>query len=68
MRSLYYELDGKTLSVDVTNMRHFTWYTVSVWACRAQAENETREKYDDLWCSERQFYTFLTLEMRKLDR
>ncbi|KAI8438726.1 hypothetical protein MSG28_011139, partial [Choristoneura fumiferana] len=61
--SLYYKLSGDARSLTVNNMRHFTWYTVSVWACRAQHANESDRDYADDWCSERAFYTFRTLEL-----
>lgn len=44
-------------------MRHFTWYTVNVWACRSKYENENDEEYSDIWCSKRAFNTFRTLEL-----
>ncbi|XP_073957098.1 LOW QUALITY PROTEIN: insulin-like receptor [Choristoneura fumiferana] len=64
--SLYYKLSGDARSLTVNNMRHFTWYTVSVWACRAQHANESDRDYADDWCSERAFYTFRTLELFQL--
>ncbi|KAJ0182393.1 hypothetical protein K1T71_001762 [Dendrolimus kikuchii] len=67
VQSLYYELSGSTQSLTVTNMRHFTWYTVSIWACRNKHENETQEAYDESWCSERASYTFRTLELPNAD-
>ncbi|KAG6450517.1 hypothetical protein O3G_MSEX006612 [Manduca sexta] len=67
VKSLYYELDGKTESLTVDSMRHFTWYTVNIWACRARADNETKEQYDDTWCSERAYYTFRTSELPNAD-
>ncbi|XP_073958347.1 insulin-like receptor isoform X2 [Choristoneura fumiferana] len=65
--SLYYKLSGDARSLTVNNMRHFTWYTVSVWACRAQHANESDRDYADDWCSERAFYTFRTLELLTVD-
>ncbi|XP_075974749.1 insulin-like receptor [Anticarsia gemmatalis] len=67
VKSLYFELSGNVLNLTVQNMRHFTWYTVNIWACRAQHANETQADYDQTWCSERSFNTFRTLERVNAD-
>ncbi|KAL0901343.1 hypothetical protein ABMA27_006622 [Loxostege sticticalis] len=67
VQSLYYELSNNTTSLTVTDMRHFTWYTVNVWACRSKYENENDEEYSDIWCSKRAFNTFRTLELANVD-
>ncbi|XP_063823056.1 insulin-like receptor isoform X2 [Ostrinia nubilalis] len=67
VQSLYYELSNNTKSLTVTDMRHFTWYTVNVWACRHKYENESDEEYADTWCSKRAFNTFRTLELTNVD-
>ncbi|XP_038207553.1 insulin-like growth factor 1 receptor isoform X1 [Zerene cesonia] len=60
VKSLYYELSGDTHSLTVDNLRHFTWYTVNIWACRKKEENES--------CStERAYYNFRTLERLNVD-
>ncbi|CAG9135656.1 unnamed protein product [Plutella xylostella] len=60
VRTVYFELSGTSLSLTIPKLRHFTWYTVSVWACREKVDNETRKAYDTLWCSERAHDTFRT--------
>lgn len=67
VQSLYYDLSGKARYLTVQNMRHFTWYTVSIWACRNKHENESKQSYEKTWCSEREFYTFRTLELPNAD-
>lgn len=65
VKSLYYELEGSARSLTVDSLRHFTWYTVNVWACRERHENESAEAYDRERCSQRAHYTFRTLERRE---
>lgn len=65
VKSQYYVLDGNTRSLTVTGMRHFTWYTVNVWACRERQPNETDSAYEETWCSDRSYNTFRTMEKRK---
>ncbi|XP_061385952.1 insulin-like receptor isoform X3 [Danaus plexippus] len=67
VKSLYYDLEGSARSLTVENLRHFTWYTVNVWACRERDANETYEAYERSWCSERAHYTFRTLERSNAD-
>ncbi|XP_049874642.1 insulin-like peptide receptor isoform X2 [Pectinophora gossypiella] len=67
VKAQYYELDGNTRFLTVRNMRHFTWYTVNVWACREQQDNETAEAYAETWCSERSYNTFRTMELPNAD-
>lgn len=62
VKSLYFDLDGNTTALTVTHMRHFTWYTVNIWACRAQHVNESAEAYEPIWCSDRTYNTFRTPE------
>lgn len=45
-------------------MRHFTWYTVNVYACRAKQGNESDEDV----CSERGYNTFRTQELCEFNR
>ncbi|CAG4978004.1 unnamed protein product [Parnassius apollo] len=67
VKSLYYELDGNTRSLLVENMRHFTWYTVNLWACREKQDYEPIDNYKETWCSGRTFNTFRTLELPNAD-
>ncbi|XP_045769194.1 insulin receptor-like isoform X2 [Maniola jurtina] len=67
VKSLYYDLDGSVRSLRVENMRHFTWYTVNIWACREKHENESQSDYELLFCSTRAHYTFRTLEGENAD-
>ncbi|XP_022822155.1 insulin-like receptor isoform X1 [Spodoptera litura] len=67
VKSLYFELGGKVQTLKVTNMRHFTWYTVSIWACRSRHENESVADYNDKWCSNRSYNTFRTPERVNAD-
>ncbi|XP_041975458.1 insulin-like receptor isoform X2 [Aricia agestis] len=67
VRSLYYDLPGSSRSLRAEQLRHFTWYSVYVWACREQHANETDEDYNKNWCSERAQYTFRTLERQDAD-
>ncbi|XP_072941369.1 insulin-like receptor isoform X2 [Epargyreus clarus] len=67
VKSLYYNLDGSATSLTVDNMRHFTWYTVNIWSCRAQQDNEDVGDYQAHWCSDRAYYTFRTLEKVNAD-
>ncbi|XP_049691896.1 insulin-like receptor isoform X1 [Helicoverpa armigera] len=67
VKSFYFELGGKVNSLKVTNMRHFSWYTVNIWACRAKHENETEQAYVKTWCSKRAFNTFRTTERVNAD-
>ncbi|KAJ8735724.1 hypothetical protein PYW07_007344 [Mythimna separata] len=68
VESLYFELSGDTKSLTVTNMRHFTWYTVNVYACRAKHEKEQPEVYEATWCSKHSAYnSFRTLELVNAD-
>lgn len=67
VKSLYYELDGSTRTLTVKNMRHFTWYTVNIWACRNKDLNETDPVYAENWCSVRAYNTFRTLELPNTD-
>ncbi|XP_053611419.1 insulin receptor-like isoform X2 [Plodia interpunctella] len=61
VKSLFYELNTRTLSLKVSHLRHCTWYTVNVWACRQKDNNDTD------WCSERAYFTFRTLELAGAD-
>ncbi|CAH2050646.1 unnamed protein product, partial [Iphiclides podalirius] len=67
VRSVYYELDGATRTLLVENMRHFTWYTVNLWACREKQDYEPPDNYKKTWCSGRAFNTFRTLELPNAD-
>ncbi|CAH2236371.1 jg10751 [Pararge aegeria aegeria] len=67
VKSLYYDLEGGARSLTVENMRHFTWYTVNVWACREKHENETQGDYEMSFCSPRAHYTFRTMEKLNAD-
>ncbi|XP_026320144.1 insulin receptor-like isoform X2 [Hyposmocoma kahamanoa] len=67
VKSLYYVLDKNTESLKVDHMRHFTWYTVNVWACRAKQANESDADYADAWCSDRAYNTFRTQELLNAD-
>ncbi|XP_026738926.1 insulin-like receptor isoform X2 [Trichoplusia ni] len=67
VKSLYYKLGGEARTLTATKMRHFTWYTVSIWACRAKHINETDKDYNDSMCSDRAFYTFRTMERVNAD-
>ncbi|XP_045527669.1 insulin-like receptor isoform X1 [Pieris brassicae] len=67
VKSLYYEVGGNQRSIFVENLRHFTWYTVNIWACRKKHDNETVDDYNESWCSERAFYNFRTLEQLNAD-
>ncbi|CAH2989241.1 unnamed protein product [Chilo suppressalis] len=67
VQSLYYELPSNNTSLTVRDMRHFTWYTVNVWACRKREQNEKDQAYSDQWCSKRAFNIFRTLELTNAD-
>ncbi|CAG9796449.1 unnamed protein product [Diatraea saccharalis] len=67
VQSLYYQLSSNTTSLSVHDMRHFTWYTVNVWACRHSEENEQESAYADLWCSKRAYNIFRTQELANAD-
>nr|ATU31392.1 insulin receptor [Maruca vitrata] len=67
VQSLYYELPSNTTSLTVTDMRHFTWYTVNVWACRNKYDSEKDDEFATYWCSKRAFYTFRTNELPDVD-
>ncbi|XP_013197113.2 insulin receptor [Amyelois transitella] len=67
VKSLFYELNTKTMSLKVDQMRHCTWYTVNVWACRQKDPNEEQLYYKETWCSDRAYYTFRTLELAGAD-
>ncbi|XP_046978161.1 insulin receptor-like [Vanessa cardui] len=67
VKTLYYDLEGSARSLTVDNLRHFTWYTVNVWACRERHENETSQIDEREWCSQRAHYTFRTLERLNAD-
>ncbi|VVD05182.1 unnamed protein product [Leptidea sinapis] len=66
-KSLYFELSGSARSLSVGSLRHFTWYTVNIWACRAKHENETMDAYAETWCSVKASYNFRTLEKLNAD-
>ncbi|XP_050666756.1 insulin-like receptor [Leptidea sinapis] len=66
-KSLYFELSGSARSLRVGSLRHFTWYTVNIWACRAKHENETMDAYAETWCSVKASYNFRTLEKLNAD-
>ncbi|KAI5644933.1 protein tyrosine kinase domain-containing protein [Phthorimaea operculella] len=67
VKSQYLNLGGNVLSATVKNLRHFTWYTVNVWACRERQGNETDAAYAELWCSDRAYKNFRTLEKPNAD-
>ncbi|CAH0727470.1 unnamed protein product, partial [Brenthis ino] len=67
VKTLYYDLEGSARSLTVDSLRHFTWYTVNVWACRMQHENESAVIYEREWCSQRAHYTFRTLQRLNAD-
>ncbi|XP_052740241.1 insulin receptor isoform X1 [Bicyclus anynana] len=67
VKSRFFDLEGTTRSLTVDNLRHFTWYTVNVWACREKHENETQTDYVMTYCSTRAHYTFRTLEKLNAD-
>ncbi|CAB3240968.1 unnamed protein product [Arctia plantaginis] len=67
VRSVYFDLSGNTTTLTVNNMRHFTWYTVNIWACRAQHVNESTDAYDLTWCSDRTYNTFRTSQRVDVD-
>ncbi|CAK1540177.1 unnamed protein product [Leptosia nina] len=67
VKSMYFELGGKAKSLTVENLRHFTWYTVNIWACRKKHPNETLDDYNESWCSVRAYYNFRTLEQLNAD-
>lgn len=61
-KTLYFQLGGSARTLTVTNMHHFTWYTVNIWACREQHVNESFAEYESTWCSERAYNIFRTAE------
>ncbi|XP_026758782.1 insulin-like receptor isoform X2 [Galleria mellonella] len=67
VKSLFYELDSNTSTLTVNGLRHCTWYTVNVWACRMKDDNENKETYEKTWCSDRAYNTFRTLELMNAD-
>ncbi|KAJ2948131.1 hypothetical protein O0L34_g9931 [Tuta absoluta] len=67
VKSQYLNLGGTTLSATIKNLRHFTWYTVNIWACREQQGNETDTAYAETWCSDRAYKNFRTLEKPNAD-
>ncbi|XP_013134628.1 PREDICTED: insulin-like receptor [Papilio polytes] len=67
VKSLYFELDGSARSLVVEEMRHYTWYTVNLWACRQKQGYEPEDNYDKTWCSGRTFNTFRTLGLPNAD-
>ncbi|CAH2102301.1 unnamed protein product [Euphydryas editha] len=67
VKSLFYDLEGSARSLTVDSLRHFTWYTVNVWACRERHENESADTFQLERCSKRAHYTFRTLEKLNAD-
>ncbi|XP_063395481.1 insulin receptor-like [Cydia fagiglandana] len=67
LRTQHYSLPGSTRELTIENLRHFSWYTVSLWACRAQHPNETMAEFKKTRCSDRAFYTFRTTELSSVD-
>nr|UVI03456.1 insulin receptor [Grapholita molesta] len=67
LSSQHYTLRGDARELTIGNLRHFTWYSVSAWACRGQHPNETTEEYKKMRCSDRGYYIFRTMELTSVD-
>lgn len=67
IKSLYVEVNANRTSFKLEHLRHYTWYTVSIYACREKHPNETQDMFENTQCSEKSTRVFRTWEIQNAD-
>ncbi|GBP37476.1 Insulin-like receptor [Eumeta japonica] len=63
----YAEVNANTTTIKLENLRHYSWYTVTLRACRAKHPKESQFEFDTFRCSEKASKTIMTWERADAD-